>query len=384
MKDLSNLNLQSIAENEKSIEIEPKNEVEVHHESTLIEGKNNNSKSKINDNNSISEHKRCVPLNIYQKVYEDKQKLLSEINNLNTEIKNLSQNKILLSLENEIKQLKRDIENYENAIVKQEKYINILKNKISKLEKQIAKKNEEIINKENASFELKDKINELNHKIQNMKEMFKIDSEQELLSKNEEITSLKNKIEINMKKMEFQEKKFQNLQIKYLRLLKNKKNDIFSLNENFSTVNLIKNKKSIDRKYNSRNIENLLFNTQSKLNDDKIDNNRIKTIMDNIDINNINNNININVNNNAEFNTIQNNQRYFSPQISLINKNNDSKNINNLLPVLNNERNIQGKKESKIKLKVIESKNDKNILKKSNDNFKKKEINKIIFTQSNK
>jgi hypothetical protein len=217
-----------------------------------------------------------------------------------------------------------------------------------------------------------------------MKEMFKIDSEQELLSKNEEISSLKNKIEINMKKMEFQEKKFQNLQIKYLRLLKNKKNDIFSLNENFSTVNLIKNKKSIDRKYNSRNIENLLFNTQSKLNDDKIDNNRIKTIMDNIDINNINNNININVNNNAEFNTIQNNQRYFSPQISLINKSNDSKNINNLLPVLNNERNIQGKKESKIKLKVIESKNDKNILKKSNDNFKKKEINKIIFTQSNK
>jgi hypothetical protein len=217
-----------------------------------------------------------------------------------------------------------------------------------------------------------------------MKEMFKIDSEQELLSKNEEISSLKNKIEINMKKMEFQEKKFQNLQIKYLRLLKNKKNDIFSLNENFSTVNLIKNKKSIDRKYNSRNIENLLFNTQSKLNDDKIDNNRIKTIMDNIDINNINNNININVNNNAEFNTIQNNQRYFSPQISLINKSNDSKNINNLLPVLNNERNIQGKKESKIKLKVIESKNDKNILKKSNDNFKKKEINKIIFTASNK
>jgi hypothetical protein len=217
-----------------------------------------------------------------------------------------------------------------------------------------------------------------------MKEMYKIESEQELLSKNEEIMTLKNKIEINAKKMEFQEKKFQNLQIKYLRLLKNKKNDIFSLNENFSTVNLIKNKKSIDRKYNSRNIENLLFNTQSKLNDDKIDNNRIKTIMDNIDINNINNNININVNNNAEFNTIQNNQRYFSPQISLINKSNDSKNINNLLPVLNNERNIQGKKESKIKLKVIESKNDKNILKKSNDNFKKKEINKIIFTQSNK
>ena len=382
MKDLSNLNLQSIAENEKSIELDPKNEVEAHHESIFIDNKNNNSKNKLNDINSNSEHKRCVPLNIYQKVYEDKQKLLSEINNLNTEIKNLNQTKVL-SLENEIKQLKRDIENYENALVKQEKYINILKNKISKLEKQIAKKNEEIINKENANFELKDKINELTHKIQNMKEMFKLDSEQELLSKNEEISSLKNKIEINMKKMEFQEKKFHNLQIKYLRLLKDKKNDNFVLNENFSTVNLIKNKYSINRRYNSRNIENLIFNTPSRLNDDKIDNNRIKEIMDNIDINNINNNININVNNKAQFNTIQNNQRYFSPQISLINKNNDDKTLNNLLPVLSNERNIQITKESKKKIKLIDKK-DKNSLKKSNDALKMKEINKIIFTESSK
>ena len=382
MKDLSNLNLQSIAENEKSIELDPKNEVEVHHESIFIDNKNNNSKNKLNDINSNSEHKRCVPLNIYQKVYEDKQKLLSEINNLNTEIKNLNQTKVL-SLENEIKQLKRDIENYENALVKQEKYINILKNKISKLEKQISKKNEDIINKDNNIFELKDKINELTHKIQNMKEMFKIDSEQELLSKNEEIIALKNKIEINMKKMEFQEKKFHNLQIKYLRLLKDKKNDNFVLNENFSTVNLIKNKYSINRRYNSRNIENLIFNTPSRLNDDKIDNNRIKEIMDNIDINNINNNININVNNKAQFNTIQNNQRYFSPQISLINKNNDDKTLNNLLPVLSNERNIQITKESKKKIKLIDKK-DKNSLKKSNDALKMKEINKIIFTESSK
>ena len=355
MKDLSNLNLQSIAENEKSIELDPKNEVEVHHESIFIDNKNNNSKNKLNDINSNSEHKRCVPLNIYQKVYEDKQKLLSEINVLNTEIKNLNQTKVL-SLESEIKQLKRDIENYENALVKQEKYINILKNKISKLEKQISKKNEDIINKDNNIFELKDKINELTHKIQNMKEMFKIDSEQELLSKNEEIIALKNKIEINIKKMEFQEKKFHNLQIKYLRLLKDKKNDIFSLNGNFSTANLIKNKNNINRRYNSRNIENIIFNTPSRLNDDKIDNNRIKEIMDNIDINNINNNININVNNKAQFNTIQNNQRYFSPQISLINKNNDDKTLNNLLPVLNNERNIQITKESKKKLKLKDNK----------------------------
>ena len=381
MKDLSNLNLQSIAENQKFLENGNDKELELQHENILLDSKNNNNK--ITDNNSISEHKRCVPLKIYQKVYDDKQKLISEVNNLNTEIKNLNQNSKVISLENEIKKYQRDIENYENVLVKQEKYINILKNKITKLEKQISKKNEDIINKENSIFELKDKINELTHKIQNMKEMYKIDSEQEFLSKNEEITSLKNKIEIFEKKMEFHEKKYQNLQFKYLRLLKNKKNnDIFSLNENFSTANILKKKENIfGRNSNNNNLGNILFSTPSSLNDE---NNRMKTIMDNIDINNINNNININVNNNAEFNSIHNNQRYFSPKISLINKNNDDKNINNLLPILNKERNISIKKITK-KLKLLDKINESDSLKKINNKINtKKDLNKFIFTETNK
>ena len=206
-----------------------------------------------------------------------------------------------------------------------------------------------------------------------MKEMFKIDSEQEFLSKNEEITTLKNRIEIFEKKMEFNEKKYQNMQFKYLRLLKNKKNDIFSL--------LLK-KKNIFRN-NNNNIGSILFITHNKLNAENI---RMKTIMDSIDINNINNNININVNNNAEFNSIHNNQRYFSPKISLINNNNnDDKNINDLLPILNKEENISIKKLSKKKLKLLAKLNERDCLKKSiNKINKKKEIDKFIFTENTK
>ena len=107
--------------------------------------------------------------------------------------------------------------------------------------------------------------------------------------------------------------------------------------------------------------------------------------MDSIDINNINNNININVNNNAELNSIHNNQRYFSPKISLINKNNDDKNINDLLPILNKERNISIKKVTNKKIKILDKINERDCLKKSNNKInKKKELNKFIFTDTNK
>jgi hypothetical protein len=101
MLDINNLNLQSNGENEKTLEFDPEKELEVLHESTIIDSKNNNTIIKQNDNNSlIEQHKRCVPLQIYKKVYEDKQKLISEVNNLTTEIKNINQNKKILSLEN--------------------------------------------------------------------------------------------------------------------------------------------------------------------------------------------------------------------------------------------------------------------------------------------
>ena len=116
--------MQSIAEDEKSQDNDIDKELELQHESTIIDSLNNNSISnlnnnKLNDSNTVIEHKRCVPLQVYQKVYQDKQKLLSEINNLNTEIKNLNQSSKVANLENEVKILKRDINNYENALIKQ-------------------------------------------------------------------------------------------------------------------------------------------------------------------------------------------------------------------------------------------------------------------------
>ena len=54
MLDINNLNLPSNVENEKSIEFDPEKELEVLHESTIIDSKNNN-KNKINDNNSLSD-----------------------------------------------------------------------------------------------------------------------------------------------------------------------------------------------------------------------------------------------------------------------------------------------------------------------------------------
>ena len=106
--------------------------------------------------------------------------------------------------------------------------------------------------------------------------------------------------------------------------------------------------------------------------------------MDTIDINNINNNININVNNNADYTSINNNQRYLSPKINLVKKNNNDKNINNLFPILNNTRNISNRKETKIKLKTVDVVIDKNCLKKSSNNQKIKDLKNNIFTESNK
>jgi hypothetical protein len=241
-----------------------------------------------------------------------------------------------------------------------------------------------------------------------MKEMFKIDSEKELMTKNDEIVSLKNKIEINQKKMEFQEKKFQNLQYKYLRLLRDKKNEkenlIFSFNENRSSVNLIKNKSNLNKRLNINLSKNILSNP-NRLSDEKLDINRIATIFEqsnnnnlnyinnNNEINNIksiNNNIknnylnnikeiNVNINNNGEHITIQNSKRHLSPN------NDEDKNKINLLPILNNERNLSLKKEPKRKLKLIENLKKKHSIKKSvSKTHNWKELNKIIKTEVNK
>ena len=199
-----------------------------------------------------------------------------------------------------------------------------------------------------------------------------------------------------------------------------KENLFFSFNENLSSVSLIKNKSNLNKRLNS--FQKNIFSTPNRLSDDKPDINRITTLFEqtnnnntknNHNLNDINNNknnnninqinniksinnniknnflnnineINVNINNNGEYNTIQNNKRYLSPNINLINKNED-KNTNNLLPLLNNERNISLKKESKRKLKLIENFKDKNCIKKKiSKTHNWRELNKIIKTESNK
>ena len=216
------------------------------------------------------------------------------------------------------------------------------------------------MNKDNTIFELNDQVNELTHRIQNMKEMHKLDSQQEILNKMDEINMLKNQIEINEKKMEFREKKYQSLQNKYLKLLKNSKDEknglIFS---SFDNMNKSKNK--------SRNnyLNTNVFLSSGQIKEDKIDNNnRMQTIFETLDTNNLNidnkNNNNMIINNNKkstlDINLIQeNNQRYLSPTSSFINKNENNKVIN-ILPILKKENNLLNKKKTNMKKKLIDNK----------------------------
>ena len=359
MQDINNLNFEPMENEENLLENDLNKEIDINLGRT--DTKNTNNKNN-KDNDIIMEHKKCVPLQIYQKVYLDKQKLISEINDLNNEINNLNKNNNKLpTLENEIKDLQRNIKNYQNALIKQEKYVILLKSRISKLEKQIAKKEEEIMNKDNTIFELNDQVNELTHKIQNMKEMHKLDSQQEILNKMDEINMLKNQIEINEKKMEFREKKYQSLQNKYLKLLKNSKDEknglIFSSFDNM-------NKSKIKSRNNYLNTN--AFFSSGQIREDKIDNNnQMQTIFETLDTNNlnienkINNNLNLNNKNNKntiDINLIpENNQRYLSPTSSFINKNENNKVIN-ILPILKKENNLMNKRKTNMKKKLIDNK----------------------------
>ena len=95
------------------------------------------------DSEEIKKHQRCVPLEIYTKVYEDKQTLISQVELLNKEINSLSnnsKNEEIKILDNKNKILQREKTSIENILLNQEKYVNKLKKKIEKLENQISKK----------------------------------------------------------------------------------------------------------------------------------------------------------------------------------------------------------------------------------------------------
>ena len=190
--------------------------------------KNLDDKEIISENPEIKKHQRCVPLEIYTKVYRDKQTLLNQVEILNQEINSLNnnnsnklkdQNKELKLLDNKCKNLQREKTNIENILLNQENYIDKLNKKIEKLEKEVAQKNEEIIQKDNNIMELNGKLDELNDKINTMKQAFKLSEKKEIMKLNDKISSLMNEVEIKQNKIDFINKRHKHLQIKYVKLL---------------------------------------------------------------------------------------------------------------------------------------------------------------------
>lgn len=187
-----------------------------------------NEQAEINTNNdsTTSKHGKCVPLAVYQKVYDDKKKLITQLDLINNQLKSsISDEKINLvgSLQNEVKNLEREKKFLENIVIKQEKSINNLKNKINKYDYQLNKKNEELLKKDNIINELKEKIDELIENNKNIKNNFKLNEKSEIIKLNDIINNLRNELEIKDQKMEFNNIKFNNLQIKYLKLFQQKR-----------------------------------------------------------------------------------------------------------------------------------------------------------------
>ena len=75
------------------------------------------------ENPEIKRHQRCVPLEIYTKVYKDKQTLLSQVELLK------DKNELMKSLDNKCKNLEREKSNIENILLNQENYVDKLKKK---------------------------------------------------------------------------------------------------------------------------------------------------------------------------------------------------------------------------------------------------------------
>ena len=164
---------------------------------------------------------------MYQKVFNDKQKLINQLDEINTQLQNSGINEkisLITTLQNDIKKMEREKTTLENIIIKQEKSIMNLQNKINKYDKQLNKKNEELLVKEDIINELNEKIRELIEKNKNMKNNFKIAENNEIMKMNDKINNLKNELEIKDKKIELINIKLNNLQIKYLKLFqKNRK-----------------------------------------------------------------------------------------------------------------------------------------------------------------
>ena len=171
-------------------------------QNNLTEEKNNikvdnlvNNNKNIDNNNLVMTHKKCVPLEIYQKVFNDKQKLIEQLEIINNKIQTqMPDDKINLisSLQNKLKIVEKSNKSLENILIKQEKSIISLKSKLAKCEKLLTTKSKELLVKENIISDLKEKIGELIETNKNIKNNIKINEKNEYIKMNDIINNLKN------------------------------------------------------------------------------------------------------------------------------------------------------------------------------------------------
>ena len=190
---------------------------------------NKNNLNEENKDTKEIKHQKCVPLEIYQKVYNDKQKLLEKLDIINNQLKSQLSNEkinIISSLQNKIKIIEQSNKSLETIVLKQEESVINLKAKVSKYEKLLNQRAEDIIQKDNIIDELKEKIGLLIENNKNIRDNIKMIENNEINKMKDIINNLKNELEIKQKKIELNNNKFNNLQIKYLKLVQlNKKNE---------------------------------------------------------------------------------------------------------------------------------------------------------------
>ena len=251
-------------QNEENINIKEK--VDLNNENLEENTKN------IETDIQISKHKKCVPLDVYQKVFNDKQKLIEQLEEINNKLKNETNEEkinIISSLQSKLKIVENSNKTLENILIKQEKAIINLKSKLTKYEKLLNKKSEEILMKDNIINDLKEKIEELIEKNKNLKNIFKLNEKNEILRLNEIINNLKNELELNKKKFEFNNKKFENLQVKYLKLFQqNKKNEnefLLKLTKE-QLINKTKNNYDYPQMKTMENVNSQTININTELN----------------------------------------------------------------------------------------------------------------------
>ena len=240
-------------------------------------------------NKKPEKHGKCVPLELYQKVYNDRKELLKKVNNFNLVLKQKENEKI--KLEAKLKKYEKDSLNSNIILLNQEKYVEKLNKKIEKLEKIIIKLKEEIISKENEIILSKEKFEEFKNNLENYKNLAKLDYQQKIEQTNNKINLLNKEIELKDNHIKNFEKKYKYLQEKYLKTLNqknmkeqenvykvlkrplfNKKFKISQSNEdifNFITLNsnTISQVDSIREKYNKKYDDLLVIENDDEINE---------------------------------------------------------------------------------------------------------------------